>query len=61
MEELERADGLDALQCASEALRNYYGIDHVVYHWVDSAGDHMVAGLTLMRGALGIWNRTICA
>jgi DNA-binding CsgD family transcriptional regulator len=44
MEELERADGLGALQGASEALRNYYGIDHVVYHWVDSAGDQYGCG-----------------
>lgn len=44
MEELEQADGLGALQCASERLRDHYGIDHVVYHWVDSAGDQYGCG-----------------
>lgn len=44
MEELEQADELGALQAASEALRSHYGIDHVVYHWVDSAGDQYGCG-----------------
>lgn len=38
LEELGQAEGLAALQAASEAFRDHYGIDHVVYHWVDSAG-----------------------
>lgn len=44
LEELEQADGLAALQVATEALRDHYAIDHVVYHWVDSAGDQYGCG-----------------
>ena len=44
LEELEQAEGLEALQTATEAFRNHYGIDHVVYHWVDSAGDQYGCG-----------------
>jgi len=44
MEGLEQAKGLTALQAASEALCDHYGIDHVVYHWVDSAGDQYGCG-----------------
>ena len=44
LEELEQADGLAALQHASEQIRDHYGIDHVVYHWVDSAGDQYGCG-----------------
>ncbi len=44
LEDLEQADGLAALQVASEALRDHYRIDHVVYHWVDSAGDQYGCG-----------------
>ena len=44
LEELAQADGLPALQCASEQIRDHYGIDHVVYHWVDSAGDQYGCG-----------------
>ncbi|WP_435205139.1 helix-turn-helix transcriptional regulator [Tateyamaria sp. 1078] len=44
LEELEQADGLEALQRASEQIRDHYGIDHVVYHWVDSAGDQYGCG-----------------
>lgn len=35
---LEAADTLEALQTASLSLRDYYSVDHIVYHWVDSAG-----------------------
>ncbi len=44
LEDLEQAEGLAALQAASEAIRNHYRIDHVVYHWVDSAGDQYGCG-----------------
>lgn len=44
LEDLERAEGLDALQAATEALQKHYCIDHVVYHWVDSAGDQYGCG-----------------
>ena len=44
LEELEQAHTLEGLQAASEALRAYYGVDHIAYHWVDSAGDQYGAG-----------------
>lgn len=44
LEDLEAASGLPALQATSEALRDHYRIDHVVYHWVDSAGDQYGCG-----------------
>ncbi len=44
LEALEQADTLAGLQCATEALRDVLGIDHVAYHWVDSAGDQYGCG-----------------
>lgn len=44
LEELEQADGLAGLQNATEALCSHYGVDHVIYHWVDSAGDQYGCG-----------------
>ncbi|MEO9684660.1 MAG: autoinducer binding domain-containing protein [Tateyamaria sp.] len=44
LEELEKAEGLGSLQAATEAFRDHYDIDHVVYHWVDSAGDQYGCG-----------------
>lgn len=44
LEELERADALADLQAATEALRDYFEVDHIVYHWVDSAGDQYGCG-----------------
>ena len=44
LEDLEKAEGLAALQAASEEIRDHYGVDHVVYHWVDSAGDQYGCG-----------------
>lgn len=44
LEALEQADTLDALQVASVALRDHFGIDHIVYHWVDSAGEQYGCG-----------------
>lgn len=44
LETLEQANSLDAMQVVSEALRDYLGIDHVAYHWVDSAGDQYGCG-----------------
>lgn len=41
---LEQADALEGLQTATEALRDYFCIDHIVYHWVDSAGDQYGCG-----------------
>ena len=44
LEALEQADTLAGLQSATEALRDVLGIDHVAYHWVDSAGDQYGCG-----------------
>lgn len=44
LECLEQSDTLEGLQTASEKLRDYYGTAHVVYHWVDSAGDQYGCG-----------------
>ena len=44
LEELEQAEGLAGLQIAIEALRNEMNVDHMVYHWVDSAGDQYGCG-----------------
>jgi len=44
LEQLESAPDLAGLQAASEALREYLGVDHVVYHWVSSAGDQYGCG-----------------
>ena len=44
LESLEQAETLEALQAASEALRDQLGIEHIAYHWVDSAGDQYGCG-----------------
>lgn len=44
METLEQANSLEALQALSEALRDHLKVDHVAYHWVDSAGDQYGCG-----------------
>lgn len=44
LEELEQAEELDALQKATESLQTFFSVDHVVYHWVDSAGDQYGCG-----------------
>jgi hypothetical protein len=44
LEELEQAEGLEGLQAGIEALRDHLIVDHVVYHWVDSAGDQYGCG-----------------
>ncbi|APE44314.1 LuxR family transcriptional regulator [Sulfitobacter alexandrii] len=44
LEALECADTLDGLQSATEALRDLMGIDHVIYHWVDSTGEQYACG-----------------
>lgn len=41
---LEQANTLDGMQGVSEALRDFYEIDHLVYHWVDSSGDQYGCG-----------------
>ena len=37
--ELERVDTLDGINDAIFALRSHFGVENMVYHWVDSAGD----------------------
>lgn len=44
LESLEQADTLAGLQTASERLRDVLKIDHIAYHWVDSAGDQYGCG-----------------
>lgn len=41
---LEQADSLEGMQRVSETLRDYYRVDHLVYHWVDSRGDQYGCG-----------------
>jgi DNA-binding CsgD family transcriptional regulator len=42
--ELENASSLDDLQTALEELRDHYCVDHIVYHWVNSAGEQYGCG-----------------
>lgn len=44
LEELEQAEGYEGLQTAIEALRDHVGVEHMIYHWVDSAGDQYGCG-----------------
>jgi DNA-binding CsgD family transcriptional regulator len=41
---LESAEGLEDLQLLIEELRDEYGVDHIVYHWVNSAGEQYGCG-----------------
>ena len=42
--DLETAGALEGIQSASERLRDLLEINHIVYHWVDSAGDQYGCG-----------------
>lgn len=44
MSSLEQADTHEGMQRVSEALREFYAVDHLVYHWVDSSGDQYGCG-----------------
>ena len=44
LEELDATSELDELQGVIEALRDAFLVDHMVYHWVDSAGDQYGCG-----------------
>ncbi|AUC52456.1 LuxR family transcriptional regulator [Sagittula sp. P11] len=44
IERLESAEGLEDLQLLIEELRDEYGVDHIVYHWVNSAGEQYGCG-----------------
>ncbi len=41
---LEKADTLEGMQCVLEALRDFFAVDHLVYHWVDSSGGQYGCG-----------------
>lgn len=41
---LQSAEDVSGLQTATESLRDGLGIDHVVYHWVNSRGERFGAG-----------------
>lgn len=44
IERLESAEGLEDLQILIEELRDNYGVDHIVYHWVNSNGEQYGCG-----------------
>lgn len=44
LETLGATSGLEGLQAATETLRDHLGVSHVVYHWVDSAGEQYGCG-----------------
>ena len=44
LKELEDTKQRDDLQCFIVSLRRKLGVDHVVYHWVDSAGSQYGCG-----------------
>ncbi|MEQ9694267.1 LuxR family transcriptional regulator [Shimia sp. SDUM112013] len=44
LEDLGSAHGLEALQGAIEKLRDHFGVDHLVYHWVNTDGDQYGCG-----------------
>lgn len=44
IERLESSEHLDDLQQVIEALRDSYGLDHMIYHWVNSKGDQYGCG-----------------
>lgn len=44
VERLQGAQTLEDLQASTEAVRDHFGISHVVYHWVNSRGERFGAG-----------------
>lgn len=44
LEDLDATSALEGLQSVIVALRDAFGVDHMVYHWVDSAGDQYGCG-----------------
>ncbi len=44
LEGLEASTSLEGLQTAAESLRTHFATDHVVYHWVDAAGEQYGCG-----------------
>ncbi len=44
LEDLDATTALDGLQDIAEKLRDAFRVDHIVYHWVDSAGEQYGCG-----------------
>lgn len=44
LEKLEQSDTLDVLQIVIEEFCHLFAVDHMIYHWVDSAGDQYGCG-----------------
>ena len=44
LSQLESAQTHEDLQAAIEVLRDYFKVDHMVYHWVSAAGDQYGVG-----------------
>jgi DNA-binding CsgD family transcriptional regulator len=44
LEELDATSALEELDQVTANLRDALGVDHIVYHWVDSAGDQYGCG-----------------
>lgn len=44
LEGLEEATDAEGLQSAIVALRDHFGVDHLVYHWVNAAGQQYGVG-----------------
>ena len=44
LEGLEQATDAEGLQCAIVALRDHFRVDHLVYHWVNAAGQQYGVG-----------------
>ncbi len=44
LEELDQAEGLEHIQNVVVALRDHFGVDHIVYHWVSSDGEQYGCG-----------------
>lgn len=41
---IQQVETLEHFQAATETLRDAFGLDHVVYHWVNSVGERFGAG-----------------
>ncbi|MCF6231981.1 MAG: LuxR family transcriptional regulator [Rhodobacteraceae bacterium] len=44
LEELDATGTLEGIQGVIVKLRNAFGVDHIIYHWVDSAGEQYGCG-----------------
>ena len=44
LEALEQASDLRGLQAVSERMRDYFKVDHLIYHWVSGGGDQYGCG-----------------